>query len=453
MSLFDVRPRTPSTGPRKFLAHLARPAYVGAALALVALAVAAGPLSPSAHAAPSAQSDSKKPALSSGQMRDLTKILGEYFEARAAQKSDLEAREELEKLIASFEGKRGEKRSFLSLVPEIEQAMRDSRSFSDRGVSKGRVQHRSMDESFGGKIEYAVLVPAKYNARTALPLILSIPDLGESLDDHLKTHWTDSAVRDGAIIVAVGMPADEPMWNTLGSRENGGGVTRVMHTLRVVRDGFHVDIERMFLAGKGRGVETALTIASLFPDRLAGVIGRSGDVGNVAPANLMNMALMFAGAGEKATAFQKLAEEQGHTNVTVQADADEQAVWKWLTEQSRVAHPTSVALAPTSSQGVKAYWLEMEGINPEDLPMVKAKIDRESNTVTIDAERVTRVRVFFNDVLFDLDRPVKVVVNGVTSETQVQRNLRTMLNVAWFSGDYGRVYTAEMTFDVTGAGS
>lgn len=442
MSLPAVAPRTPCLAARSFLTRL------GAAL--LALAFVQGP----AAAAPTAvQDDAKKPALSSGDMRNLTKILGEYFDARRAQESDLEAREELDELIAGFEGKRGEKRNFLSLVPEIEQAMRDSRSYSDRGVSKGKVQLRSIDESFGGKIEFAVLAPAKYNVRTPWPLIVSIPDLGESLDDHLKNHWADPAVREGAILVAVGMPADEPMWNTIGSKENGGGVARVMHTLREVRDSLNVDIERIFLAGKGRGVETAMTIANLFPDRLAGVIGRSGDAADIGPANLMNMGLYFAGAGERATAFQKAAEELGHTAVTVQADADEQAVWKWLNEQKRRAHPTSVTLAPTTREGVKAYWLEMEGINIDDRPTVKAKIDRETNTVTIDAERVSLVRVFFNDVLFDLDKPVKVVLNGVTTETLVQRNLRTMLNVAWFSGDYGRVYTAEMAFDVPGAGS
>jgi len=418
---------------------------------------------PAAEGAPAAQNAPKakagaeaeaeangdlKPVLSTSDLRKLTAIFEDIFEARREGESDLKPRQGLEEFINGFEGKRGETRSFLSLVPDIELALRGATTYKDSGVQKGRVKQEKKTESFGGEIQYAVLAPGRYSSKTAYPLILSIPALGETLDEHLKTHWTDTALRDGAIIAAVGMPSDLEMWDTMGSAENGGGVVRAMHVFREVRNAYNVDIERVFIAGKGDGVAAALTIASLFPDRFAGVIGRNGDASDLSPLNFKNLPVMFAGAGEKASAFAKAAEGMSNAPVAIAPDATDTDVWSWMADRRRAANPSSVALRPTLWQGNKAYWLEVIGVDPNNLRPAEATIDRATNTVTVKADGVLEVRVYFNDRLVDMSAPVRVIVNGVEHEHTIERRLRTMLDLAWQTGDFGRVYTSERVYDV-----
>ena len=50
--------------------------------------------------------------------------------------------------------------------------------------------------------------------------------------------------------------------------------------------------------------------------------------------------------------------------------------------------------------------------------MVDAKVDRGTNTITIDAEHVSTVKVFLNDLLVDLDsarRQMIEIVSGYAS--------------------------------------
>jgi hypothetical protein len=84
----------------------------------------------------------------------------------------------------------------------------------------------------------------------------------------------------------------------------------------------------------------------------------------------------------------------------------------------------------------------------EDQPRLDAKVDRSSNTVTIEAKDISKIIVYLNDSLVDMGRPVKFLINGTSHEELLPRNKRMMLDYAFSSGDWGRVFTASLEREV-----
>jgi len=91
-------------------------------------------------------------------------------------------------------------------------------------------------------------------------------------------------------------------------------------------------------------------------------------------------------------------------------------------------------------------------VRPSDAqgsPYLKAKVDRATNTITVEGEGVPKFVVYFNDVLLDLDKPVKVIANGIPNERTVPRSLQRTLDLVLNSrSDPGKFYVASMEFDL-----
>jgi hypothetical protein len=108
-----------------------------------------------------------------------------------------------------------------------------------------------------------------------------------------------------------------------------------------------------------------------------------------------------------------------------------------------------VILIPGTPIPNKAYWIEVPPFDGVGKAKIKAKADRGSNTIAIDGEGVTSVVVYFNDLIVDLDKPVKVTCNGAEHLDQIPRNLTTTLNLMFSSrSDPGKVYTATRQYDL-----
>jgi hypothetical protein len=103
---------------------------------------------------------------------------------------------------------------------------------------------------------------------------------------------------------------------------------------------------------------------------------------------------------------------------------------------------------PATRTTGSAYWIEARGFDPEEKPSLRAKIDRETNTVQVDATDIASVSLFFNDLLVDLDAPIHIVTNGVEHEIKLARRLEFALERAYISGDSGRLYTNYYYFDM-----
>ncbi len=380
----------------------------------------------------------------------LGKKLSAYVDALNANKGRDKALEDISKELEKIEKRL--KRDPLSLPAEMGQALWASFDYDRKGsVARGKVDTTTVAAYWDPKTKftYSAWMPGKYDPRKAYPVILCLPDEKEKITDHLIERWTNPDLRDATILVAVPLPEDTSVWleGISGTKETGMG--NVAYVFSLVLRNLAVDYDRIYLAGHGRGVELAVAYASSFPDRFAGVIGRSGDVGAVVAENLSNLPTFFAGAGGKTTELAERLKTLGYGNCTVMAEGKESDIHSWMTGHPRVSNPTEVVLHIGSPVPKRAYWLEVRPTDGQGTAYLKAKVDRATNTIEVEGEGVPSFFVYFNDVLVDLDKPVKVVCNGTVNERTVPRSLSRTLDLVMNSrSDPGKFYVASMEFDL-----
>ncbi len=379
--------------------------------------------------------------LKDSDLKKLGTSFADYIQAKLDEKKVSEAREEVFSAMDKLERKLAKTPAagdILASPGDLGRAMWLSYDYARKRPKRGKIA----DEAFIGSIfskaaplNYAVWAPTKYSATGGpYPLVICIPDEGERPADHLRDNWTEASIQENVILACPTMPENASDW---GQR---GGIGRVIVLMRAIYEEYGIDFNRIYLAGRGLGVQTALGIASKFPDRFAGVIGRTGDAGDTPADNFSNLPTYFAGGGAKATAFEESANNLGYSNCTVQADGLTADVWNWMQTTTRNAYPSSVTLVPGSPFPKRAYWLEVppsEGSSSR----IHAEVDRSTNTVTVEGTGVTEFTLHFNDSLLDLNQPIRVVANGQAHEDVIPRS-RLVVLASIFSGscDPGRVF-------------
>jgi hypothetical protein len=127
---------------------------------------------------------------------------------------------------------------------------------------------------------------------------------------------------------------------------------------------------------------------------------------------------------------------------TVMESANDAATW--CAAQARTnAYPLDFEFEIPFSQQSRVFWVHpIKFDSPEgQLANIKVSVDRDSNTISIDSDRVERVKLYLNDAIVDLDKPVVIVRNGVDYTYQPSRSVGTMLQVFANSLD-GAVFPA-----------
>lgn len=390
-----------------------------------------------------------EPFLKDSDLKKLAGALGDYIEASVAQEKVLEAesdvQEEMDKLAKKL--RKAPVADILASPADLGRALWLSYGYDKARVKGGAVEDREAVQGPFTKdspLKYTMLAPAGYDKgkSKSWPLILCIPDEGETPQEHLLQNWESTDLRDQVILACPEMPANSSDW--LGTP----GVATALILFRTIYEEWAIDFDQVYLAGRGAGVEAALSIAGKFPERFAGVIGRAGDAGAADPGNFSNVATWFAGGGAGVTAWADKIKELGFENCTVTPDGREPEILSWMAGVRRPSAPEKVILVPGRPFPTRSYWIQVEA-GDEEGARVEASVDRATNTITIEADVVPRVTVLFNDQLVDLSKPVKVVVNGVENEDQLPRSFRTCLNLIFRgTSDPGRVFVASKTYAV-----
>jgi hypothetical protein len=381
--------------------------------------------------------------------------IAKYFEAKQNNKGIDKAKEDISKELEGLR-KKAKGREPLALCGDLGKALWQSFDYKNaKGIAAGKIKSVTFKEPYYGEkaqLTYAIWVPTKYDPRRPYTLILCIPEKGSKPEQHIGEKWTDKDTRENALIVAVPMPEDVKQWTETGTSQQPGGFSNLMLTLKQIRASYAVDYDRVYIAGRGEGVAAALALAARAPDRFAGVIGRSGDLDAAGPGveNFKNLPTFFGGAGANATAFGEKCTKAEYGNCTIKAEASDADVWTWMRDHPRVANPLEVVLYPGRPTPNKAYWVEVPQSDYKEPEFVKAKVDKASNLITIDAsDGITKVKLYLNDDLVDLDKEVKVVCNGAEHVDKLPRNLWATMD--WMYGainEPGRVFTTSRDYDV-----
>src|SRR6185503_564835 len=259
------------------------------------------------------------------------------------------------------------------------------------------------------------------------PLILAIPAEDEKPVDHIRADWVEREVQERVILLCPEMPRNPEDWDKVMVKGRPGGLCHVLTALRVASERFSVDPERIFVAGRSKGVRAALAAGNYAPQRFAGIIGRAGDAGDAKPDNFGNLPTFFTGGAAGARAFGEACRAAGFDNSRSQADGTEADVWRWMLDHPRKSVPERVVLVPGNPFPTRAYWLSVSPSAPEC--RATATIERTSNTIRIDTVGIASATLFLDDALLDLGRPVRVIADGHERSATVVRQLSSFLDM------------------------
>lgn len=380
--------------------------------------------------------------------------LGAYLEARAEGEELEGPKAELLRSLADLGEARG--KDPLQNVADLGLALRATRPpAAERG---GKVQSDVFAQGSFARagLEYAYRLPREYDARASYPLIVAIPAEGEKPADHLRASWTDKELQEQVILMCPAMPLEGKTWEHVIVNGGPGGLCHVLTGLRVALERFAVDPERVYVAGLKEGVPAALAAGNYSPHRFAGILAQAGEPGTVKPDNFSNLPVFFAGGGQKARDFAAAC----HPSSKFQLDRSEQEILKWMRENPRRTYPERVLVVPGDPEPypTRAYWLQVKpGAEfPRWHPEAKntratATLDRTTNTVTIEAKNIAQVTLLLNDQWIDLEKPIKVVADGVEHVETVQRQFSSFVDMIYDGvSDPGAVYVARLEVDLKG---
>ena len=339
----------------------------------------------------------------------------------------------------------------LTLVEDWEKAFflaRLENLGKDIKLKKGKVTEASAALANGSEAEFGVFAPGSYNPKKGpYPLFLVIGDEGSTPATVLEEQWADEAVRGSAILLVPKMPDDVGIWDKLEADKGMGGIGTIMSLYGKVLGEIPIDMDRVYLVGHGAGAAAAARAADLYPQLFAGLVVVDGKTPLIA-TNFRNLPTLAVGSGDGSEGLATAIGALGYENCTKMDSATAADIWGWSEDKVRNAYPSEITFSPGHNYTTSAHWLSLQGVDVEAGPRVEARIDKDANAIVIDAKKVTSIEISFNDILVDMDKPVDVIINGTSNPSTIARNKRLMLELNYKGGDWGRVFTNRMSFDV-----
>ncbi len=242
-----------------------------------------------------------------------------------------------------------------------------------------------------------------------------------------------------------------------------------------------VDPNRVYKLGISQGGFGTNKLVAFMPDRFAGANAMAGGVSPDAhpPGNLRNVAFRND-VGEEDTMFERVGnaikfhkrldqfhagDPEGYTHtISVQKGRGHGIDYRpgvaWIAQHTRNPWPDRLHWDNRELGGerrARHYWVELWGEPVDKRTMMTVFADRETNTITIEAMSGKvgqgnplsggQLCVLLHDELLDLDKPVRVSVNGrVMHDGVVKRDASVQLRTLAGYGDPAMTASAELVF-------
>ncbi|MEL6715513.1 MAG: hypothetical protein AAFP86_17165, partial [Planctomycetota bacterium] len=406
----------------------------------------------SARIAPASETVAPRPApertLKDNQLKKVSSAMAAWLTAVDTNKDRGKAEDKLRGEVEKLNKKTLKGGDILALPEDLGYIVYQANDYKKkeklvkRGI--GKVMSETVERN-GVTVEYAVWTPNGYSSKSGpYPTLVSIPEEGQSPEEHISQYWMGSNLAETSIVVCPKMPGNSKEW------VDGAGLPAIFYAFGAVQLKWAVDSNRVYIGGRGLGGETAVMIANMFPKRFAAAFGWAADPGDgVEPLNLKHVPVMVSGGGKNATEFQTRAKDAGVESVELDGDADANAIAAWLADKTRVAYPEEATVIPGRTFPTGTSWFYFSPVPEGSGARVDGSYDRETNTVSITAKGITELNVLFSDAMLDLSQPVKVVVNGVESVDKFDRSINQFLGfVESTRVDPSRIFVASKLYNV-----
>jgi len=347
--------------------------------------------------------------LKSSDLKKISKYTGEWIDAKIDNDSSktsgaiMSLEEQVVKMAKSSKG-----RNPLSYVYDWEIALHQARKYATSGssVKKGRVV--DVDHA---RAPYSVWLPKKYNPKkTSYPCIVLLGDKSASLIESFPTE-----VLDNMIVLAPDISSmSEDLALTIET------AISIIIPVSEASKIYHLDRMRLFMVGTDDlGSVIAMQWGAVMPHLFAGVTATTDVTDKIVGGK--NLELVAN---------------------TVMVSANDAATWCAMQTRTN-PYPLNFEFEIPFSQQSRVFWVHpiKSDSSEGQLANIKVSVDRDSNTISLDSSSVERVKLYLNDVIVNLDKPVVIVRNGVDYTYQPSRSVGTMLQVFASSLD-GAVFPA-----------
>ncbi len=308
--------------------------------------------------------------------------------------------------------------------------------------------------------EYSLHVPSGYDPNKPAPLILALHGTDGNGRSYLR--WWSRSFGQQYLIAA---PS--------AARQYGLGETSYAYrfTLAVLADVqriAHVDPDRIYAGGTSMGAHFAYQLGCHLADRFAAIVPRAGSCHRIVTykyqANFRNVGIYAVNGQSDHLIPIKLARKGPQALKQLKHDiiyrelraghghyfGEDAAIGRFLAGRTRARYPKQVSkVVRRITFKSWAYWLRIDKLSRNKFPIgmrLKSRsgqvleqfdLHREAcsvegtvkgNTITIKTKQISRFTLFLNDQLVDLNKSVRIVVNGRTRyNKRFTRSLKTLL--------------------------
>ena len=369
-------------------------------------------------------------------------------------------------------------------IAAVEKSMRTP----PRGPSPyevGKVVERTAKSDLDGEeFRYAIQVPAVYDPAKPWPLIVTLHGTGGSGPGWIST-WARSA---GSTHVLVAPSTPKHTWSAKQAHYYA------LTALRETVDALAIDADRVYVDGMSMGAGGAFRLAEHFPDRWA-AIGPRCNVPDLRQKKDKSYVTMLAenfhmvptywvvGAKDEKipvemarAAKADLEAAKGELVYREVADGGhdwslekDEVVLDWYGKHARSAYPDEIVWKSYERMFARAFWVEVtKRTDPPPLiivhldqrgaeserrtelrPPALVKAKRKGNAIEITTEEVRELRVYLDDAMVDLDKPVLITVNGrKVHDATVKRSLDFLIEDAHQRRDPSMLFSASVLIAV-----
>ncbi|QDT38843.1 carboxylesterase family protein [Stratiformator vulcanicus] len=342
----------------------------------------------------------------------------------------------------------------------------------------GVVEPDSSDDGASGT-RYAVALPSEYDPNRAYPLIVTLRPSETTIEGAVA--WWGSANTSGGSTPSAGQSQRRgyivvaPDYADEVQQEYGYSAQEHDAVLKVIKDAcqrFHIDSDRVFLAGHGMGGEACFDIAMSHPDLFAGVVPISGLARKTAIWNWENVERVpfyivngeldrFSLEVNSMVVYRMLkakfdviyTEYIGRGYETFYEEIHN--IFDWMDRHRRVDDPSELEVEVLRPSEDRFYWLSFD-----DAPLrvdptagyakralkVTAKITPGNSIYLQSGARKNTLRLTGD--LIKLDQRLRVRSGGrIRFNDFVQPSVKTLLKIFKRTGDRRKTYPVEIVVE------
>ncbi|HYC79101.1 MAG TPA: hypothetical protein VEI02_15885 [Planctomycetota bacterium] len=304
------------------------------------------------------------------------------------------------------------------------------------------------DGIYALEFTYAYILPNGYDAsKRRYPLMICLHDDSESDKDMTGARYladlylkTPKELRDQFIFLAPNLGPKSGGKEVRIEFGDANSFKGVFLPMKQILESFAVDNDRIFLEGTGKGGELACEIAAYRPVYFAGLHVRSALPRR--PKMLANAAAVpatfyFRKGGRVTNAKDKLAEletmkasgaqvelvafdplppaQEARARLGMENDPVAECTANLLqacTERKRGLFPKTFSFFSDNGMFNVSSWARLVKADYGKGARLTVAVNDADNLIDVKTENIEVFRLFLNDAIVDLSRPVKIVVNG-----------------------------------------